>query len=299
MAPTANYYDILGVKKTATRRRDQEGVSQARAQAPPRRGRRGREVQGDQRGLRDALRQGEARGLRPVRPVLRRQRAAGLPPGGRRRVTASAGRRLGVHATVNVGDLGDLGDLFGERLRRRRAGAGAPGPQPQRGRDVEMRLDLTLRAGVRRHLHQGRGRRRRELRHVRRLRRQAGHRQDDLRDVRRDGQRQRGPGHVRLLAAVPDVRRRGLGHRVAVLGVPRPGQGARAQAGHGQRAGRRERRRQAAVQGQGRAGRQRRPCGRPVRDHAHQAAPRTSRATAPTWCSSCRSRSPRRRSVCR
>ena len=50
---------------------------------------------------------------------------------------------------------------------------------------------------------------------------------DDVPRVRRHRARVAGPGHVRLLAAVPALRRHGHDHRAAVHHVPRAGQGAR------------------------------------------------------------------------
>ena len=66
-----NPYEILGVPKNAGRRRDQEGVPQARARVPPRpqsrrRGRRGA-LQGGAGRVRRALRRREAEGVRHVR----------------------------------------------------------------------------------------------------------------------------------------------------------------------------------------------------------------------------------------
>ena len=71
-----DYYEVLGVPRTATRRRDQARLPPARAQAPSRsparrRARQGRRaVQGDQRGLRGPERSRQARQVRRARREL-------------------------------------------------------------------------------------------------------------------------------------------------------------------------------------------------------------------------------------
>ena len=75
--------------------RDQEGVPQAGARAPPGQEPRqhggGGEVQGGQHGLRDALRPREAQAVRRAQPARRLRRGAG-----RRRVPARRRRRAGL-----------------------------------------------------------------------------------------------------------------------------------------------------------------------------------------------------------
>ena len=110
MTPTANYYDILGVKKDASADEVKKAFRRLARKHHPDAGGERREVQGDQRGLRGALRQREARPVRPVRAVLRGRRAARLRRGRIRRLRGPGGAQ---YQTVNMGDLGDLGDLFG------------------------------------------------------------------------------------------------------------------------------------------------------------------------------------------
>ena len=77
----ADYYELLGVPRTATRRRDQEGVPQAGARAAPRRQprrpRRRGAVQAGGAGVRGAERPRAARPLRPVRRGRASAAAAG------------------------------------------------------------------------------------------------------------------------------------------------------------------------------------------------------------------------------
>ena len=111
--------------------RDQEGLPQARAAAPPGRepGRqRGRgALQGGAARLRRALRPGEAQAVRPLRRGERRGRG----PGG---YTFTEGFDLG-----DLGDLGDIfGGLFGARGRQQQQQRG------QRGRDIEVEVRLSF-----------------------------------------------------------------------------------------------------------------------------------------------------------
>ena len=89
-----DFYEVLGVVARRPRRRDQEGLPQARPRVPPgpqpgRPGGRGA-LQGGPAGLRHALRPGEAQGVRRRRP-LRRLRPGGFPAAA---VPAAAGLRL-------------------------------------------------------------------------------------------------------------------------------------------------------------------------------------------------------------
>ena len=110
MAATPDYYKILGVATYCHGRRDKEGVPQAGAQAPPRRRRRRGEVQGDQRGLRGALRRQEARAVRPVRHRATRTRS---PTDG----AAAVERRRHLRQAGAAGGFGSWADIL-ESIRR-------------------------------------------------------------------------------------------------------------------------------------------------------------------------------------
>ena len=268
-----DYYDILGVKPRRLGRRDQEGVPQARAQAPSRRGRLRGEVQGDQRGVRGALRRREAQAVRPVRPVLRRglRRRAPAPGAGRSAAAAPA-------AAVPAGELRGPRRPLRHRCSAAAASAASAAaaraqPQARRGRDLQYDVTLSLRRGARGHLDEGRRAARRDVRDVQGHGREAGH------EPRRRARRATAPapcrraracsasrGRARAAAATGTIvedpctacRGKGTVTKVKPLTVNIP-------------AGR-HRRRQDPVQGQGRAGRGGRTARRPVRRHARQAA---------------------------
>ena len=135
-----DYYEVLGVSRTATEMRDQERVPQAGDEVSSgsqsgRQGRR-REVQGSGRGLRDPRRRGKAQPLRSLRP-RRRQLAAGGGAG----FDPSVFTEFGDFADI-LGNMFGFGDLFG--------GGGRRGG-PQRGADLRYDLEITLRGiGARR-----------------------------------------------------------------------------------------------------------------------------------------------------
>ena len=128
-----DFYKVLGVTKDAKRRRDQEGLPQARARQPPRLQpgrRRGRgAVQGDLRGLRRARRT-----PRSARSTTRQRALFGgggfrLPGGGGAPAARASSAVDDCSATRGDGGLGDLfGGLFGGgRTPTARSTARGPG----------------------------------------------------------------------------------------------------------------------------------------------------------------------------
>ena len=111
----ADFYGVLGVARTASRRRDQEGVPQARDEVSSRpqqrrEGSRGA-VQGDHRGVRRAARSAEARGVRS----LRRGRAPRRRRRGFHHVDLSEALDIFMR---DFGGFGGLEELFGGGARR-------------------------------------------------------------------------------------------------------------------------------------------------------------------------------------
>ena len=168
-------------------------------------------------------------------------------------------------------DLGNLGDILGGMFGG--AGRRSSGRQPIRGNDLETRVRISFEDSL-----EGVQVRvpvevetacSRVPRDGRRARDRAGR----LPDVRRPGRRLRGPGAVRVLAAVPDLPRQRHGRRDAVQALPRHRSRTRDEALLGQDSGRREERHEGAAQGQGRGRLQRRPGRRPLRRGRGRAVP--------------------------
>jgi len=148
MAPTANYYDILGVKKTATADEIKKAFRKLARKHHP-------DAGGDEEKFKEINEAYETLSDQEKRTAYDQygQYFGGQVPPGYRPGTSAPGAGGfggpgGAYANVNVGDLGDLGDLFGSVFSGF-AGGGGRGrgqraPQPQRGRDTEMRLDLTF-----------------------------------------------------------------------------------------------------------------------------------------------------------
>jgi molecular chaperone DnaJ len=152
MAPTANYYDILGVKKTATDDELKKAFRKlARKHHPDAGGdeEKFKEINEAYETLSDTEKRaqydqyGQYFGGGQAPPGYR----PGAGPGG----AGGFGGPGGGYQTVDLGDLGNLGDLFGSVFSGGGSGGfgggrgrGPAQPQPQRGRDVEMRLDLTF-----------------------------------------------------------------------------------------------------------------------------------------------------------
>ena len=160
-------------------RRDQEGVSEARAEAPPRHqpGQRGGggAVQGDLRRVRGARGRGEACSRTTASGRWARRASA---PASRAAPPPAVTRAGFNYETVDVGDLGDLlGGMFGGAGGGRARGRGGGRARPTaRGADLETEVRLTLR---RRHGggdRPGEDRGPRGVSHVSRLGRRARHR---------------------------------------------------------------------------------------------------------------------------
>ena len=211
--PQGDLYETLGVPTRRHRGRDQEGLPQARARAPPgrqpgRQGRRGA-LQGGPERLRRPLRPREAQAVRHVR--RRNGRAGG---GG------GAGRRP-LRATF---DLGDLGDLLRRRLRRR-----ARRPRRRRGRAPMRGADLEVDASTLSFEDSLRGAETRvpvevdaACRDLRRHGRRARHRAHDLPRVQRPRRRSsESQGLFALSQPCPRCRGNGIDHREAVPDLPR------------------------------------------------------------------------------
>jgi molecular chaperone DnaJ len=147
MAPTANYYDTLGVKKTATADEIKKAFRKLARKHHP-------DAGGDEEKFKEINEAYETLSDKDKRAEYDQygQYFGGgqAPPGYRPGAGAPGGGGFGGpgggYTSVNLGDLSDLGDIFGSVF-----GGGFGGgrgrsaqPQPQRGRDVEMRLDLTF-----------------------------------------------------------------------------------------------------------------------------------------------------------
>jgi len=138
MAPTGNYYDILGVKKDATADDIKKAFRRlARKHHPDAGGdeEKFKEINGAYEVLSDTEKRaeydqyGQYFGGQPPQGAGGRHPGAGRPGAG-----AAGGFRVE-----------DLGDIFGSVFRG--GGYGGPqGPQPRRGRDVQVDLDLSFEA---------------------------------------------------------------------------------------------------------------------------------------------------------
>ena len=271
-------YKTLGVDREGLRRRDQEGVPQARAPVPPR----------PQPGRRRAPRSASRRSRRPTtilsdpekraRLRLRRRRLR------RRRLRPG---RVPAAASAAFGDI--LSDLFGD-ARRRRGGAAAA---RARARPRDRRAHLLRpgdggRAGAGERAAVG------ALRHLPRHRRQARHLARGLQPLPGPRRRGRVAGALLDLAALPPVRRHRHRDQGALPHLQRHRAHAPGQALPGEHPGRRARRQPRAARRQGRG----RPARRPARATSTWsrawASRRSSSARATTSRWRCRSRSPRR-----
>jgi len=145
MSPTANYYDILGVKKTATPDEIKKAFRKLARKHHP-------DAGGDEEKFKEINEAYETLADEEKRAAYDQygQYFGGNVPPGYRGGAGAPGPGGGFGGPgvgyTNV-DLGDLGDLFGSVFGGGGGGFGGFGggrPQPQRGRDVEVRLDLTF-----------------------------------------------------------------------------------------------------------------------------------------------------------
>ncbi|NTU71798.1 MAG: molecular chaperone DnaJ [Coriobacteriia bacterium] len=147
MAPTANYYDILGVKKSATADEIKKAFRKLARKHHPDAG--GEEEKFKE--INEAYETLSDDEKRKAYDQYGQYFGGQVPPGYR-----SGGRGAGGPGAGGFGgpggysadvNMGDLGDLFGSVFSGFGGGGGGRGggrPQPQRGRDVEMRLDVTF-----------------------------------------------------------------------------------------------------------------------------------------------------------
>jgi molecular chaperone DnaJ len=132
MAPSTNYYDILGVKKDATSDEIKKAFRRLARKHHP-------DTGGDEEKFKQVNEAYEALSDSEKRAQYDQygQYFSGGAPG--------PGVPGGRNVHVNVGDLGDLGDIFGSVFGGGGFGGGRrTGPQPRRGRDVQVDLQLSF-----------------------------------------------------------------------------------------------------------------------------------------------------------
>ena len=139
MTPTANYYDTLGVKKTATADEIKKAFRRLARKHHP-------DAGGDEEKFKEINAAYEVLSDTEKRAQYDQygQYFGGqMPPGGGRGPGGPGSG--GGYQNVNMGDFGDLGDLFGSVFGGGGGGRRGPSrPQPKRGTDLQMRLDLTF-----------------------------------------------------------------------------------------------------------------------------------------------------------
>ena len=131
MAPSGNYYDILGVKKDASADDIKKAFRRLARKHHPDAG--GEEEKFKQ--INEAYEVLSDSEKRAQYDQYGQYFSGGMPPGG---------PQPGGGFRVENVDLGDLGDLFGQVFGGGVGGRRASGPQPRRGRDVEVALELTF-----------------------------------------------------------------------------------------------------------------------------------------------------------
>jgi len=148
MSPTANYYDTLGIKKDASSAEIKKAFRRLARKHHP-------DAGGDEEKFKEINEAYEVLSDAEKRKQYDQYGqyfAGGVPPGyGTGGPGGGFGGPGGGHyQTVNVGDLGDLGDLFGSVFSGFSGGGAGGGrqaqrqAQPQRGRDVQVDLELTF-----------------------------------------------------------------------------------------------------------------------------------------------------------
>ena len=181
MAPTANYYDVLGVKKDASADEIKKAFRKLARKHHP-------DAGGDEEKFKELNNAYEVLSDPEKRSEYDQygQYFGGkMPPGAGG--PAGYGGGPGGGYSYQQADLGDLGDIFGSVFGGGRGGRASrrAQPQPHRGTDLQLDLDLELPAGVQRNLDQDRGGARRDLLGVQGVGSQAGDLGDDLSRVRR------------------------------------------------------------------------------------------------------------------
>ena len=203
MAPTANYYDVLGVKKDASADEIKKAFRKlARKHHPDAGGdeEKFKEINEAYEVLSDPEKRSE---YDQYGQYFGGQDASGTPGG--RQATAAAKAvatpyQQAIWATSVTSSAACSG--VAEAAVRR----GARRPQPQRGRDLQLDLDLTFEqafSGTSTKIEVDRDE---TCSACKGSGAKPGTSADDLSRVRRCGQRERRPGHVRLLADVPALR---------------------------------------------------------------------------------------------
>ncbi len=141
MAPTTDYYDVLGVKKTASADEIKKAFRRLARKHHP-------DAGGDEekfKELNEAYEVLSDEEKRKQYDQYGQYFSGGVPPGyGAGPGAPGAGGFS--YQNVDLGDLGDLGDIFGSVFGgggRGRGGRGAR-PQPHRGSDLQLDLDLTF-----------------------------------------------------------------------------------------------------------------------------------------------------------
>ena len=144
MAPTANYYDVLGVKKDASADDIKKAFRKLARKHHP-------DVGGSEEKFKEINEAYEVLSDKEKRAQYDQYGqyfSQGVPPG----YGAQGGGRPGAggvsYQNVNLGDLGDLGDNFGSVFGGGGGGGRGGGrraqPQPHRGADLQLDLDLTF-----------------------------------------------------------------------------------------------------------------------------------------------------------
>ena len=162
MSPTSNYYELLGVKKDATADEIKKAFRKLARKHHP-------DAGGDEEKFKQISEAYEVLSDKEKRTQYDQYGqyfGGGQPPGpGAGRGGQGAGWPSGGgrgYSNVDMGGMGDLGDLFGSVF----GGGGGYGggfggrPQPHRGPDQEAKLDLTFAeafAGTSKALHSGSG----------------------------------------------------------------------------------------------------------------------------------------------